>query len=324
LSSPAAIPRARGRAVGGALLRRGDRVDVVAPGSRCSEENLRKGVEFLRGLGLVPRVPRNLFGRDLLFANSDAVRFAQLRRALFARDSQAVWCVRGGYGAIRLVKPLLRLQPPQRQKLLIGYSDATTLHFLLNCHWNWPSLHGPLLDRLGSGAAGAQELAELEGVLFGTQREVVFSDLVPLNAAARASRRVTGRVFGGNLAVLQSLLGTKLQRSPRQILFLEDVGERGYKIDRMLNHLEQAGVLKALKAIVLGDFIGGAEADGRHLAPQVLEAFAREHSFPVVMGLNAGHGELQRPVFFNTHAELRCGAAPELRIDVASKQVTRR
>ena len=297
-----------------ALLKSGDIVDVVAPGFRCSAEALAAGIAFLRRLGLKPRLPRTLFGRDLLCAHSDRVRFEHLKRALMAPDSRCLWCVRGGYGAIRLVDRLLELAPPPRRKLFIGYSDATTLHYFLNHHWKWPSLHGPLLDRLGSGMVPAEELDELKAVLFGAQREVEFAGLVPLNAQARSRRAVRSKLYGGNLTVLQTMLGTPLQRRPRQILFLEDVGERGYRVDRMLQHLSQAGALRDLKAVVFGAFLGGQEPDGRNLVPEVLRRFAREQSFPVLTGLVAGHGERNRPVFFGTPAELRCSATPALRI----------
>lgn len=299
------------------MLRRGDIVDVVAPGFRCSAESLAGGVKFLRRLGLKPRVPRSLFGADLLCANSDRVRFEHLRRALYAPDSRCLWCVRGGYGAIRLIGRLLEVAPPPRRKLFIGYSDATTLHYLLNHHWKWPSLHGPLLDRLGSGTVPAEELEELQAVLLGGQRDVEFTGLKPLNAAARTPHAVRSPVFGGNLTVLQAVLGTALQRRPRGILFLEDVGERGYRVDRMLQHLVLAGALRNVEALVFGAFMGGQEPDGRMLVPQVLARFAREQPFPVLSGMDAGHGERQRPVFFNTPAELTCGASPRLSIGSA-------
>jgi muramoyltetrapeptide carboxypeptidase len=300
------------------LLKPGDIVDVVAPGFRCSAESVANGLQFLRRLKLRPRLSRSLFGADILCANSDLRRFEHLRHALYAPDSRCLWCVRAGYGAIRLVERLLELAPPARRKLFVGYSDATTLHHLLNQHWKWPSLHGPLLDRLGSGAVSEPELAELEAVLLGGQREVEFTDLTALNAAARARRSIRSKLFGGNLTVLQTTLGTALQRRPRQILFLEDIGERGYRIDRMLQHLAQAGALRNLQAVVFGAFIGGEEPDGRNLVAQVLQRFAREQRFPVFMGMEAGHGARQRPVFFNTAAELTCGAHPRLRVATAS------
>ncbi|HEY1899102.1 MAG TPA: LD-carboxypeptidase [Steroidobacteraceae bacterium] len=296
------------------LLAPGDVVDVVAPGFRCTTEQLDNGVAYLKGLGLVPRVPPDLFGADLLCANTDALRFSQLRKALFARDSRAVWCVRGGYGAIRIIQRLQALTPPRNPKLLIGYSDATTVHQLLNLQWGWPSLHGPLLDRLGSSGIREAERSELEAVLFGGAPHTIFANLVPLNAAARRRQRIDSRLTGGNLTVLQSTLGTTLQRRPSAMLFLEDIGERGYRIDRMLEQLRQAGVLRNLKAILLGDFLGGAEADRSNLGPAVLERFAQTLAIPVLAGINAGHGPYQRPVFLHTRAQLRCGPEPQLTV----------
>jgi muramoyltetrapeptide carboxypeptidase len=298
-----------------ALLRPGDTVDVVAPGFRCSDEALAAGVESLRRLQLVPRVPVDLFGPDLLCANSDAQRLRQLRAALAAPDSRAVWCVRGGYGAIRIIERLRKLTRPARAKLFVGYSDATTIHYLLNLHWRWPSLHGPLLDRLGAGTLPQEDRAELEGVLFGTLPSITFAALTPLNRAARSRRRVRSTVFGGNLTVLQTVLGTALQRSHRRILFLEDIGERGYRLDRTLAHLAQSGALAGLQALIFGSFTGGDDPDGGNRVAAVLERFAQEQDFPVLGGLPAGHGERQRPLFFNSRAELRCGEPAELTID---------
>src|ERR1700722_3798810 len=275
------------------LLRPGDVVDVVAPGFRCTRQQLEGGIAFLERSGLVPRVPPHLFGEDLLCANSDAQRFTQLRKALYARDSRAVWCVRGGYGAIRIIQRLQALKPPSQAKLLIGYSDATTLHQLVNLFWGWPSLHGPLLDRLGSADFPEAQRAELHEVLFGGAPRTLFADLVPLNAAARRRHRIVSRLAGGNLTVLQSTLGTALQRRPSGILFLEDIGERGYRIDRMLEQLRQAGVLRNLKAIVFGTFLGGAETDGSNPGPAVLERFAQTLQIPMLAGIDAGHGRYQ-------------------------------
>lgn len=300
------------------LLSPGDVVDVVAPGFRCGAEQLANGIAFLKGHGLVPRVPPDLFGTDLLCANTDAHRFAQLRKALYARDSRAVWGVRGGYGAIRIIPRLLALKPPAHPKLVIGYSDFTTLHQLLNLFWRWPSLHGPFLDRLGGSNVRDEDRRELDAVLFGGTRETVFANLAPLNAAARRRQLISGKLTGGNLTVLQSTLGTGLQRRPAGILFLEDVAERGYRIDRMLEHLRQAGVLRNLKAIVLGTFLGGAETDGSNLGPAVLERFAQSLEIPVLAGIEAGHGAGQRPLFLHTRAELRCGTDPRLSVCSAS------
>lgn len=287
-------------------LQPGDIVDVVAPGFRCSDENLEKGVAFLKRLGLTPRVPDDLFGDDILCSNNDNYRFNHLKQALEARDSKAVWCVRAGYGAIRFIEKLKKIKKPKQSKLFIGYSDATTINTYLTQFWNWPVLHGPLLDRLGANEnVSAEEVAELQTVIFGEKTEVLFDELTALNKAAERVKTVKGRIFGGNLTVFQTLLGTPYQKFKDDILFLEDIGERGYRIDRMLKHLEHAGVFKKVKAILFGTFTGGQERDGRNLVAPVLKRFADEQKVPVLLGLNAGHGDYQRPLFLHTPAVLR-------------------
>jgi len=300
-----------------ALLAPGAIVDVVAPGSRCADAALERGLAWLRGIGLTPRVPVGLFGADLLSANSDEARFEHLRRAFAARDARAIWCVRGGYGANRLLARFARLASPKVKKLFIGYSDATTLHFLINHRWNWPSLHGPLIDRLGSEDVSLEESAELTAVLTGTQTSIEYEGLIALNAAARRRQVLVSRMFGGNLTMMQTLLGTPWMQRPRQILFLEEIGERGYRIDRTLQHLGSAGALAGVRAIVFGTFTGGNEPDGSNLAVPVLERFAQSLRIPVLRGLAVGHGSHQRPLFFNTRAELTCGPGARLNVERA-------
>ncbi len=149
-------------------------------------------------------------------------------------------------------------------------------------------------------------------MLLGGAPQTIFANLTPLNAAARRTQRISGRLTGGNLTVLQSTLGTALQRRPAGILFLEDIGERGYRIDRILEQLRQVGVLRKLKAIVFGTFLGGAELDGSNFGPAVLERFAQSLSIPVLRGIDAGHGSYQRPLFLHSPSELHCGADARL------------
>jgi muramoyltetrapeptide carboxypeptidase len=291
-------------------LQPGDIVDIVAPASKCSVAELKAGVKRVEQLGLTARVPSGLFGKSVLFSNSDTKRLAQLKRAVFARDSRMIWCVRGGYGAIRLMPEILKWRTPRYPKIFLGYSDISTLHQHFNQKWGWPTLHGPLLDRFGRESTSEKETAELLGILGGRLRSVEFSGLVPMNAAARRARVIRGPVWGGNVAVLQSGLGTPGAISGRGgILFFEDTGERPHRMDRMLVHMVQAGVFLGCKAVVLGDFILKDPKDRRNLWNDVFARFASEIGIPVLKGIPAGHGpDLQRTVPFNTRAVLRLGA----------------
>lgn len=294
----------------------GDIVDVVAPASATtSKEGLANGIEHLRGWGLVPRMNEAIFGRDVICANTDEERFAQLRAALFS-DSRAIWCVRGGYGANRLIPELARLRRPSGPpKLFMGFSDITTLHVFLNQQWGWPTIHGPMVDRIGRGLILEPQLQELRALYFGDEAEVVFRGLKPMNAAARVSRVVRGPVTGGNLVTLQSTIGTRAPWDTRgRIVFLEEIDERGYRIDRLLEHLVQTGHFSRARGVILGDFLGGAESDGSTRVPAVLQRFADSLKIPVLSGIEAGHGDLQRPIPLETMATLTCGSTGSIAI----------
>jgi muramoyltetrapeptide carboxypeptidase len=298
-----------------APLKVGDLVDVVAPGFSTTNDKLQAGVEFLKKLGLRVRVPQDLFAPDVVCANTDAARFAQFKKALLAKDSKAIWCVRAGYGSIRIIEKIAKIKAPRNPKLFVGYSDACTIHNYLNQFWKWPTLHAPLLDKLGQHTLPLEQVNELFEVVFGNREKVRFEGLEPLNAMARRRQKVRGAVVGGNLVVTQSHLGTPFARSPKgQILVFEDTGERGYRVDRCLKHLEMAGYFRGVKAIVFGDFIGGQEPDGTSKVNAVIERFAREQKTPVFRGLEMGHGERQRPVPLGSIAELIAGPAASLAI----------
>ena len=294
----------------------GDIVDIIAPASATAGDGLRNGIEYLRGWGLVPRMSEDIFGRDVICANTDEERFRQLKASLFS-DSRAVWCVRGGYGANRLIPRLAKLrQPKGAPKLFMGFSDITTLHVFLNQQWGWPTIHGPMVDRIGRGLILEPQLRELHDIYFGDEQLVEFRGLKPMNEAARKSRVIRGPVTGGNLMTLQSTIGTKAPWDTRgRIVFLEEIDERGYRIDRLLEHLAQTGHFARAKAIILGEFLGGAESDGSNRVPAVVQRFAESLKIPVLGGVEAGHGEMQRPIPFETMATLTCGAKASITVD---------
>ena len=286
--------------------RPGDVIDVVAPASACSREALAAGVAMLEGWGLRPRAPAGLFEGSGIVAAPDASRLRTLRRALRRPDSTVVWCVRGGYGCQRLLPGLARGAAPGRRKLLVGFSDVTALHVFLNQHWGWPTLHAATVAGLGGGRLSQTSLDQLRRVVTGgTSR--LSCPLRPLNPAARRPRTVGGTLLGGNLKTIQSLVGTPWSVRPAgRILMVEDVGERGYAIDRMLVHLSQAGVLRGVRALVFGQITGGRERDGRFTGTEVIARFAERVRLPVLEGAPFGHGDsaLAVPLGAPTRMEL--------------------
>src|SRR5690606_7861531 len=135
-----------------------------------------------------------------------------------------------------------------------------TLHYYIQKRWGWTSLHGPLLDRLGEGTLPSADIEELHNAIFGRQSNISHNNLSPLNSAARKLKRITSSVIGGNLTVTASHLGTRWMPNARgAIVFFEDIGERGYRVDRLLKQLEFAKFFVGCRAIVFGEFIEGFE-----------------------------------------------------------------
>lgn len=288
-------------------LKKGDIVDIIAPGYRSPSEQVQSGLEHLKSWGLVPRAPKNLIQKHFLHANTDENRFGFLKAALESKDSHVIWCTRGGYGSNRLLPYLAKMKKPKTQKLLIGLSDVTSLHTFFSQEWGWPSLHACVLDRLGRGDLPKALEKELHDVLFGKRDELKFSKLKPLNAAAENIKSIKAPIVGGNLTVLQSSLGTPFEvQTDGKFLFIEDLAERGYRIDRMLEQFRQAGLFKNCRGILLGHFIGGEEpATGKNNFKQVFARWATDLKIPLFDGVEAGHDTWQRCLPLNTPAILQ-------------------
>lgn len=297
-------------------LKKGDIIDIIAPASGTSEEHLRQAVKWVEEKGFKARFHPHILEPDLYLAQSDDFRFQDLKKALYAKDSKAVWCLRGGYGSFRLWPKIFKLNQKAPVKLFMGLSDITSLHQFLNQKWNWATIHGPHLDRLGQRKLSADNETEVLQVLNGEKKSVLFTGLVPLNDAAKKKKTIKGKVRGGNLCTFMVSLGTKLQpkyqKKDKIILFFEDIGERGYKVDRFLQHLSQADIFKNVAAIVFGEFTDCLEANGQSLVPETLSRFAKQCKIPVLSGIESGHGIIQRPLFFNTPATLSCGSQPNM------------
>ncbi|PIS11825.1 MAG: LD-carboxypeptidase [Bdellovibrio sp. CG10_big_fil_rev_8_21_14_0_10_47_8] len=285
-------------------LKAGDLVDIVSPGSSSRMDDVDQALELIESWGLRARLPKETFSAHPFHSNEDSVRLKLLKKALLAKDSKMVWCLRGGYGANRLLPELWKMKAPAKTKILMGYSDITSLLFWLNQKWKWTSLHGPLLESLISGRLAISQIEECRRILFGEQKEQVFA-IQPMNMSAKKIKQVRAAVTGGNLVVLDSSVGTPFDWNPDgKIIILEEVGERGYRVDRMLEHLRQAKKLDKVKAVIFGDFLGGEERDGSTQVSFALERFAYQSKVPCFSGLETGHGAANRILSFGSVAEL--------------------
>lgn len=285
-------------------LESGDIIDVVAPASPSPRESLEAGVRWIEENGFVARVPSNIIKGDVFFAAPLNEQLEILKAAVYS-DSKMIWSLRGGYGSMRLIPYMMKWKKPKQPKLFMGFSDVTALHLFFGQQWGWPTIHGRNVSAM-SLEKNSKDRNEVLSLLTGKKEEQVFKNLKPMNDHARKMKTIKGSVTGGNLKLLQTSIGTDWELKARgKIVFMEDVGERGYALDRMLEQLWQAGIMnKNVKALVLGDFIEGEEKDGRDLTGVALQRFADRAPYPVFKGIKCGHGDVNFSVPFHTNAEL--------------------
>ncbi len=299
-------------------LRKGDVVDVIAPASAClkSEAPISAIKELLISWGLVPRMPDDIFGVDLLCANTDAKRFEFLKDALLNNESRAIWCLRGGYGSMRLIPQLDNLQLKNLPaKLFIGMSDITVLHLFLRQHFQWATLLGPSVRQVTDKGVEEENIQELKAIMFGQQESLSYN-LIAMNEFGAKKQLLQAPIIGGNLCLVQTSIGTSWQADPRnKILFVEEVNERGYRVDRMLEHLQQAGIFKDVVAILFGDFTGGLEPNGESLIEPVLKRFAESCDFPVLRCPGIGHGKFNRVLPLGSNTQLKLGEVATITVD---------
>ncbi len=268
-------------------LHPGARVAIVAPASPFPPEDFERGVAELRRLGFDPVYDERVFARQGYLAGDPTLRAASFLDAWRDPDIAAVIAARGGYGSTQIL-PLL---PPDVMravpKLFVGSSDLTALLTFLTVGCGLVSAHGPMVaGQFSRGAAGydiGSWLATTSGHASAEVARVPLEVFVPGEAA--------GMLMGGNLTQLAASLGTPFAFAPPDgcILFLEDVGERPYRVDRLLTQLRLAGVLARARALVFGEMLGCDEADGGLRSRDVIRNWVAGFPGPVVFGLPAGH-----------------------------------
>jgi muramoyltetrapeptide carboxypeptidase len=267
------------------LLADGARVALVAPaGPLRDASDLERAVKNVRAFGWEPIVGDNALSRSGYFAGDDAARVSDLNRALGDDAIDAVWCLRGGYGTMRILDAVDYDSALRRPKPLIGYSDITALHCALAARTEVVTYHGPTA----------------RGVLSDFSRESLACALIHggdscgVAPDARVLREgaAQGVLSGGNLALLSALAGTPYApRLANTILVLEDIDEAVYRVDRMLRQLLMAGLLDGVRAIVFGSCTNCPEAadDGARRLDDVIIEIAEALGVPALAGVPVGH-----------------------------------
>jgi muramoyltetrapeptide carboxypeptidase len=269
-------------------LRPGDRIAIVAPGSPFNRESFDAGLGELRALGFEPVYDDDVFAREGYLAGSAELRARSWRTAWHDPSISAVIAARGGYGSVQLLPLLDAEETRQRSKAFIGYSDNTSLLTWLTLGCGIAAFHGPMLDgRLAKGAEGYDRESFVRAL---TRAEPV-GELSPAQLAVMQGGEADGRMYGGTMTQLLASFQTPYAFDPPDgsILFLEDVNERPYKLDRMLTQLRLSGILSRARGIVFGEMRGCDEPGGQPCARDVLAGLLSGFSGPIVYGFPSGH-----------------------------------
>lgn len=267
-------------------LAEGSVVRIVAPAGPFPRPRLERGIAVLEKRGYVVRHRDDLFDTRRYLAGEDARRIAELQEALDDPETDAVWAARGGYGTMRLLPSLDLSALLARPKVVVGFSDITALHAVLT-QGGLVSFHGPVACRLGEEPDEALDLLWRMIASTDVPGPLMWEPLTTIRPG-----RVAGPLVGGNLAVLTRLLGTPyLPDLDGAILLLEDVAERPYRLDRMLTHLELAGVPERLAGVLVGELVGCEENGADYTAADVVAERIAEWNVPAAMGFPSGHGE---------------------------------
>jgi muramoyltetrapeptide carboxypeptidase len=265
-------------------LRPGSRIGVIAPSGAVDRMSIQAGVDAIRAEGFEVEFSPNLFAADGYLAGKAEARAQDLQDFFHHSDIDAIFCARGGFGSVQLL-PFLPSNLGNHPKIFVGYSDVTTLlNWLCQC-CHMVAFHAPMVAMDIARGLSSQGKAHLWQLLDGT----MVSWKRALGEVIRPGR-AEAAMMGGCLSLLVTSLGTPFEiDTAGKLLFLEDVGERPYRIERMLTHLKMAGKLEHVAGVVLGDFTN-CEGEGPRGVRQIVADIFRDASYPVVMGLPAGHG----------------------------------
>jgi muramoyltetrapeptide carboxypeptidase len=279
----------------------GDTIRLVAPSGPVPTEELEAGARLLAARYRVSYDPAALFRKEGFLAGPDEHRLAELRAAITDPTAKAVMMARGGHGLLRLLPflepDLLRANP----KPIIGFSDGTAL-LAYAARVGVAALHGPVVTQLAR--LPEEDRQALFGALERPGRGVLLENL-----ASVIPGRVAGPLLGGNLEVFSRLLGTPFFPDPTgAIILLEDIGERPYRVDRLLTHLDLAGVFSVAAGVVVGEFKDCVERpDSKLPSPpveEVLEERLGRLPIPVLFGAAVGHGARNVSLPYGTLVEL--------------------
>ena len=285
-------------------LKKGDTIIILAPAGKIKDrEAIDPGIDLANHWGLVVFFGNHLLAQDNTFAGTDSERRDDLQKALDDPSIKAIWAARGGYGTVRIIDDLDFSKFMEHPKWIIGYSDVTVLHNKIH-GLGYQSLHGQMPLTLDLEDPSQKEsIQTLYGTLFGKKLQYK----IPSSKYNRLGES-SGQLVGGNLSIVYSMLASDTNLNMNgKVLFIEDVGEALYHIDRMMISLKRAGFFKNCGGIIVGDFklkSNYSNRFGKTLEEIVLEA-AEGTEFPIVFDFPAGHVEDNRTLLLGSYVDMK-------------------
>lgn len=287
-------------------LESGDTVMIVAPARKVSRFEVKPAADLLASWGLEVKYGKNLYKSQNQFAGSDTERGADVQSALNSKTAKAILFARGGYGSVRIVDRLDWKRFAKNPKWLIGFSDITVFHSHLHRHLETESLHAPLALTLPGSPPAAMNV--IKDTLFGKALKYTSTRQLPGHEKLNRKGIAKGKLTGGNLSVLYSMLGSPSDiDTAGKILFLEDLDEYVYHIDRMMMNLKRNGKLEHLAGLIVGGLTEMKDHEipfGKTAEEIILDAVS-EYDFPVLFGFPSGHIPGNFPLILGRAATLK-------------------
>ncbi len=271
-------------------LKTGDTIGLVCPAGYMPLEKVQTCIQTLRDWGYAVRIGKTVGGDSTTyFSGTDEERLDDFQQMLDDDNVQAILCARGGYGMGRIIERISFRKFRKHPKWVIGYSDITVLHSHLYSNFKIASLHAPMAAAFNDGGYQNEYVLSLKNALSGGKARYT----CPPHAFNRRGK-ASGPLVGGNLALLSHLVGTGSDlKTKGRILFLEDVGEYIYNVDRMMHQLKRSGKLSKLAGLVMGGFTDMKDTDRPFgtPVPDLVRDLVKEYDYPVCYGFPVSHSD---------------------------------